>query len=115
MSDCIFCKIINGELPSKKVYEDKNLVVFHDISPKAPVHVLVAPVKHVESIREVEDEDKNLMGELILAIKKIAQKLGIDKSGYKVVINNGQGSGQLVFHLHFHVLGGWGDNPKWNV
>lgn len=115
MSECIFCKVIKGELPSKKVYEDKNLVSFYDISPKAPVHVLVVPVKHVESIREINDEDKNLMGELILAVKKIAQKLGIDKSGYKVVVNNGEGSGQLVFHLHLHLLGGWGKSPGWNV
>jgi len=115
MSDCIFCKIIREELPSKKVYEDKNIVAFHDISPKAPVHVLVVPVKHVESIREIDDEDKNLMGELMLAIKKIAQKLRIDRTGYKVVVNNGQGSGQIVFHLHFHLLGGWRERPKWQV
>lgn len=115
MGDCIFCKIIKGEVPSKKVYEDKNLIAFHDINPKAPVHVLILPVKHIESIREVEDGDKALMGELILAAKKIAQKLGIEKSGYKVVVNNGEGSGQLVFHLHLHLLGGWGKSPKWNV
>ncbi len=115
MSDCLFCKIIKGEIPGKFVYRDEKLVAFHDISPKAPVHVLVVPVKHIESIREVNSEDKELLGDLILGIKNIAQKLGVDKDGYKVVANNGEGSGQLVFHLHFHVLGGWGKSPGWEV
>lgn len=115
MPVCIFCKIIKGELPGKFVYRDGQMAAFHDINPKAPVHVLLMPVKHVESIREINEEDKALLGELILAVKKIAQKLGIDKSGYKVVVNNGQGAGQLVLHLHFHVLGGWSNNPKWEV
>lgn len=115
MSDCIFCKIIKGEIPGKFAYQDAQIVAFQDINPKAPIHVLVVPVKHLESIREINDEDKDLMGELLLKVKKIAQKLGIDKSGYKLVANNGEGAGQLVFHLHFHLLGGWSDNPKWEV
>ncbi len=115
MSDCIFCKIIKGEIPGKFVYKDAQIAAFHDINPKAPIHVLVVPVKHLESIREINDEDKYLMGEVLLKVKNIAQKLGIDKSGYKLISNNGKGAGQLVFHLHFHLLGGWGGNPKWNV
>lgn len=115
MLDCIFCKIIKGEIPGKFVYQDDKMVAFHDITPKAPVHVLVVPVKHLESIREINGEDKELMGELLLGIKKVTEKLGIDKNGYKVVANNGEGSGQLVFHLHFHVLGGWDKSPGWQV
>lgn len=97
------------------MYKDDKMVAFYDINPKAPVHVLVVPVKHVESIREINDEDKNLLGELVLGVKKIAQKLGIDKNGYKVVVNNGEGAGQIVFHLHLHLLGGWGESPGWEV
>lgn len=115
MDTCIFCKVIKGDLPGKFVYQDDKIVAFHDISPKAPVHVLVVPVKHISSLIEVTDEDKNLLGELLLRVKKIAQKLELTKTGYKVVANNGEGSGQLVPHLHFHVLGGWGRSPGWQV
>lgn len=115
MSDCLFCKIIKGELPSKIVYKDDKMVAFHDINPKAPIHVLLVPVKHMGSIIDVTDDDKELLGELTLGIKKIAQKLGIDKNGYKVVANNGAGAGQLVFHLHYHILGGWSKSPGWEV
>ncbi len=115
MIDCIFCKIIKGEIPGKFVYRDAQIAAFHDINPKAPIHVLVLPIKHMESIREINEEDRDLMGELLLKVKNIAQKLGIEKSGYKLVANNGVGAGQLVLHLHFHLLGGWNDNPKWEV
>lgn len=115
MDNCIFCKIIKGEIPSKMIYQDEIVVVFHDISPKAPVHVLVVPKKHVESIIDIGSEDKELMGELMLGVQKVAQKLGLDKSGFKVVVNNGKGAGQIVFHLHLHVLGGWNVNPQWKV
>lgn len=115
MVNCLFCKIIKGEIPGKFVYQDERVVAFHDINPKAPVHILVVPVKHIESINEINGEDKDLMGEILLKVKEIAKKLNIDKSGYKLVANNGKGSGQLVFHLHFHLLGGWIDNPKWEV
>lgn len=115
MSDCLFCKIIKGEIPGKFAYQDSQIVAFHDINPKAPVHVLVVPVKHIESINEINSEDKDLMGELLLKVKELSRKLGIDESGYKLVANNGKAAGQLVFHLHFHLLGGWSDNPKWEV
>jgi len=115
MTDCIFCKIIKGEIPKKFVYKDNDLVAFYDINPKAPVHVLIVPRKHIESLREIKEEDKDLMGKLMLVVKQIAEKLGIAKEGYKVVINNGRVSGQLVFHLHLHLLGGWKDKADWNV
>ncbi|MBI3379294.1 histidine triad nucleotide-binding protein [Candidatus Gottesmanbacteria bacterium] len=115
MTDCIFCKIIKGEIPAKFVYQDELMVGFYDISPKAPVHVLVMPKKHLESLRSVNDGEKDLMGEVILTVHNVAKKLGIDKGGYKVVINNGEGAGQLVFHLHLHLLGGWNKSPGWQV
>ena len=115
MSDCIFCKIIKGQLPAKIVYQDKNIIAFHDIHPKAPVHVLVIPRKHIKSLQEIEETDKNLMGELLLAVKKVAAKLKIKDSGFKLVINNGEDSGQLVFHLHLHLLGGWKKKSHWKV
>lgn len=107
MNDCIFCKIIKGEIPSKKVYEDNNIIAFDDISPKADVHILVVPKKHIGSLIEINQSDKDLLGDLMLKISGIAKKIGLDKGGYKVIANNGSGSGQIVFHLHFHLLGGW--------
>ncbi len=115
MSDCLFCKIIKGEIPGKFVYKDERVVAFSDINPKAPVHILVLPVKHIESVNEISNNDKDLMGELLLKVKEIARKLGIDKSGYKLIANNGKGAGQLIFHLHFHLLGGWNEKPEWEV
>jgi histidine triad (HIT) family protein len=114
MDSCLFCKIIKGEIPSRSVYKDDNLVAFYDINPKAPVHVLIVPVKHLQSLKEVEEKDKDLLGDLLLAVKNIAEKLGISQ-GYKVVINNGPLSGQIIFHLHLHLLGGWEDKADWNV
>ena len=115
MQDCLFCKIINGEISGKFVYKDKTLVAFYDINPKAPVHVLVVPVKHLRSLQDIKEDDEKLLGQLMLAVQKIAQKLGIAADGYKVVINNGQASGQLVFHLHVHLLGGWKKSIHWVV
>lgn len=115
MNGCIFCKIIKGEIPGKFIYRDDEIVAFHDINPKAPVHVLVVPKKHLESLRAVEEEDKQLLGKLMHSVKIIAEKLGIAQKGYKVVINNGEDSGQLVFHLHMHVLGGWRGPKSWEV
>ena len=116
MENCIFCKIINGELPSKKVFEDERIIAFYDIAPKADVHVLILPKRHISSLIEVGDEDRELMGELLYRTAGIARKLGIDKDGYKVVVNNGRGSGQIVFHLHLHLLGGWKRSAEgWKV
>ena len=113
--DCIFCKIIRGEIPGKFVYRDTQVVAFYDISPKAPVHVLIVPVSHIPSLIEVTETEKELLGTLLLKVQEIAKKLGIALSGYKVVVNNGESAGQLVFHLHLHLLGGWKKSPGWEV
>lgn len=115
MKDCLFCKIISGEIPSSRVYEDAGVLVFKDIHPKAPVHVLVVPKIHIESLRSVTIKDQKLLGNALLTIQKVGKQLGIAENGYKVIANNGRDSGQLVFHLHFHVLGGWSKNPEWEV
>ncbi|MBI3385049.1 histidine triad nucleotide-binding protein [Candidatus Gottesmanbacteria bacterium] len=109
---CIFCKIIKGELPTTKVYEDDEMIVFKDIAPKAPVHVLVVPKIHFASLNEAKEEKEKLLGKLLLKTRDIAKTLGISKSGYKVIINNGAGSGQVVFHLHLHLIGGWKEGAK---
>lgn len=106
MSDCLFCKIIEGEIPSTKVYEDEKILAFKDINPSAPVHILVIPKKHIESIQDIQEEDMALMGYLHLKIKDIAKSLGVDTEGYRIISNVGENGGQLVQHLHFHLLGG---------
>lgn len=100
-NDCIFCKIINGDFSTEFVYENEYCVVFKDINPKAPVHLLVVPRVHVESLNELED--KNLMGELLMAVKETTKKIGL--KSYRVQINTGKEAGQEVFHLHIHILG----------
>lgn len=104
MSDCIFCKIVRGEIPAKKVHEDENFMVFHDIHPKAKVHVLVIPKKHIESLAHLSEQDSDLIAKLTLTLPKIAKQLGLD-SGFRTVINTGKDGGQEVFHLHYHLLG----------
>ena len=104
MADCIFCMIANHEIPSNVVYEDDKLICFHDLEPQAPVHVLVIPKKHIESLDDVKEEDKELMGHIMVTIKKIAAKLELE-NGYRVVSNNGEDALQTVKHLHFHILG----------
>ena len=106
MEDCLFCKIIKGEIPSTKVYEDEFVYAFKDINPEAPVHILVVPKKHIESGNGIEEVDENIMGKIFLAIKKIAKEQGVAQSGYRVVSNCGKDAGQTVMHLHFHILGG---------
>ncbi len=99
--NCIFCKIINGDFNTEFVYENDYVVVFNDINPKAPIHMLVVPKVHVESLNELED--KNLMGELLMAVKETTKKIGL--KSYKTLINTGKEAGQEVFHLHIHILG----------
>lgn len=99
--DCIFCKIANGDFNTKFVYENDYVVVFNDINPKAPVHLLVVPREHVASLNELED--KNLMAELLSAVKETTKKIGL--KSYKILINTGKDAGQEVFHLHVHILG----------
>ncbi len=102
MSDCIFCKIANKEIPSDLVYENDYIAAFNDINPAAPVHVLVIPKKHIESLNNLED--KNLMAELLSGVKEVTKKLGI--TDYRTVINTGKGAGQEVFHIHLHIISG---------
>lgn len=105
-ADCIFCKIVAGQIPSTKVYEDDDVVAFHDIYPQAPVHVLVIPKQHLESVANLGDGDDRLLGRLFHSIQEVVQTTGIAGSGYRVSTNTGKDSGQVVFHLHFHVMGG---------
>ena len=106
MSDCLFCKIASGNIPCNKVYEDENFLAFHDINPKAPVHVLVIPKHHLASLNDAKDHDVGLLGSLMDTTRKVAKELGIDNPGYRVIINVGEGGGQEVFHIHVHILGG---------
>ena len=106
MEDCIFCKIAKGEIPSEFVYETPNLVVIRDIHPQAPVHLLVLPKKHIASLAHTSEEDAALLGELLRAAARAAELSGIDKDGYRVVVNTGRHGAQSVPHLHLHVLGG---------
>lgn len=104
--DCIFCKIIRKEAESTILFEDDDLIVFKDINPKAPVHVLVVPKKHIDSLSTVQAEDTELLGKVLNRAAQVAKENGIDQSGYKVVTNVGEDGGQIVQHLHFHVVGG---------
>jgi len=104
--DCIFCKIVEGILPSRKVYEDEEIVAFHDIEPLAPVHLLVIPKRHIPSLEAATAEDAELLGRLMLAAQRVAREAGLADKGYRVATNTGPDAGQLVFHLHLHVLGG---------
>lgn len=106
MDDCLFCRIVNREIPSKIAYEDDLVLGFYDIEPKAPVHVLLIPKVHISSFNELGDEHSSLMGHLTGLIPVVADKLGIKESGYRVVVNCGRDSGQEVAHLHYHILGG---------
>ncbi len=106
MSDCLFCKIASGEIPCTKVFSNKNIVAFRDISPQAPSHILVIPRRHIAGLPDLNIEDEKLAGELICSAVKIAAQEGLDPSGYRFVINNGEDGGQTVGHLHLHILGG---------
>mgnify|MGYP004596075927 FL=1 len=106
MENCIFCKIINGEIPSEKVYEDDSVLAFKDINPAAPIHILVIPKKHIESLLKLQDEDMELVGKLHKVINKLAKQLDIEKEGFRVIVNCGKDAGQEVMHLHYHVLAG---------
>ena len=104
MSDCLFCKIIAGEIPSQKVYEDADCLAFKDIRPSAPVHILLIPKKHIASLQDLSADDAALMGKLMLTVPKIAHDNGLS-GGFKTQINTGVMGGQEVFHLHIHIMG----------
>jgi histidine triad (HIT) family protein len=103
---CLFCKIATGEIPAKIALENDHVVAFHDIHPVAPAHVLVIPREHIASIHEATPAHAALLGELMLAGRKVAEDLGLHETGYRLVMNTGQDAGQSVFHVHLHVLGG---------
>lgn len=102
--DCVFCKIAAGEIPTEKIYEDEDIIAFNDLDPQAPIHFLVIPKKHITSLESVEESDSELLGQIMLAIQKLAKDNNLE--GYRVVTNIGEDGGQTVPHLHFHVLGG---------
>lgn len=106
MNDCLFCKIAAGKIPSDKVAETDTLFAFNDINPKAPVHILIITKKHIESTLGLDEEDRELMGDILMLASRIAKDKGIDKSGFRIVTNIGSDGGQTVFHIHFHLLGG---------
>lgn len=106
MSDCIFCKIVEGIIPSTKVYESANVLAFRDIMPAAPVHILVIPKRHIPTMNDVLPEDGGLIAELVQTAASLAKEEGIDESGYRLINNCNADGGQTAYHLHFHLLGG---------
>jgi histidine triad (HIT) family protein len=104
--NCIFCKIIEKKMPSKIIHEDEYTVAFEDINPQSPVHSLIVPKKHIADIHSITVADRELIGHLFFVARAIASRLGLENSGYRMVINNGRGAGQTVFHLHLHLLAG---------
>lgn len=112
MDNCIFCKIVKGEIPSEKVYEDEKVYAFKDINPAAPIHVLVIPKEHYENVLDVKPENKEIFADIFEAINKIAKQLGIEEDGFRVITNCGKDAGQEVMHLHFHMLAGGKMGPK---
>ena len=105
MEDCIFCKIIAGEIPSNKVYEDERVLVFHDINPMAPVHLLVIPKQHICGANEINENNSGIVSHIFEVARKVAEEFHLD-NGYRIVTNVGNDAGQTVHHLHFHILGG---------
>jgi len=105
-SDCIFCKIVNGEIPSEKVYEDDEVYAFRDINPCAPVHILIVPKRHIPRVTDLREEDAALAGRMLLTANRLAAREGIAEPGFRTVFNCNAGAGQEVFHIHLHLIGG---------
>ena len=106
MKDCLFCKIAGGEIKSGIVYMDDKVCAFNDINPRAPVHILIVPKKHIEGVTSLEDEDREIIGHILLVAKRLAMEKSIFETGFRVLVNSGANAGQVVEHLHFHLLGG---------
>jgi histidine triad (HIT) family protein len=104
--DCIFCRIVAGQIPARVVHEDEDTLAFHDTDPRAPVHVLVIPRRHIPSVNDVSDADAGVMGALFAAARLVAESQGVAEGGYRLVVNTGADAGQSVHHIHMHVLGG---------
>lgn len=111
MTDCIFCKIVQGDIPSNKLYEDDEIIAFHDIRPIAPVHFMLVPKTHVDSLADCSEQHQDLLGRMLLLGPKLARDQGLD-GGFRTMINTGKGGGQEVFHLHIHIFGGGSHLPK---
>lgn len=106
MTDCLFCKIRDGDIPCDKVYENDDVIAFRDVNPQAPTHILIVPHKHIATINDLEDEDKDIVGQMLLAAQDIAGYEGIAEDGYRLVMNCNARAGQTVFHIHLHLMGG---------
>ena len=106
MDDCVFCKIVTGKVPSKTVYQDEEILAFHDIHPMAPTHILIIPKKHISSLAELPDEESCLIGDMAKVANRLAKEAGIAERGYRLVVSSGKEGGQVVPHLHMHLLGG---------
>jgi len=107
VNDCIFCQIAHGQTDTDILFQTGTLVVFKDIHPHAPVHLLIVPKKHIRSVNDLSEADKEILGELIVVAKKMARDHGVSESGYKLLFNVERGGGQVIFHLHLHLIGGW--------
>jgi histidine triad (HIT) family protein len=110
MGDCIFCRIVAGQIPCRKIYEDDDVLAFHDIHPAAPVHFMIIPKGHVASLEDCDESRRTLLGNILLLAPRLAREQGLT-DGFRTVINTGRGGGQEVFHLHVHVIGGGGPRP----
>ncbi len=106
-TSCVFCQIVRGEKPAEIVYQDESMIAFKDIHPHAPVHLLIVPRKHIRSVNDLTDEDKGIIAEMIFRAKALAGETAISRSGYKILFNVERGGGQVIFHLHMHLIGGW--------
>jgi histidine triad (HIT) family protein len=106
MDTCIFCKIVNHQMPAKIIFEDEQILAFHDINPQAPVHILVIPKLHISKVSDITLKDRELVGKIIFQATELARNFKIDQSGFRLVFNNGREGGQAVYHIHLHLLGG---------
>ncbi|WP_022846210.1 MULTISPECIES: histidine triad nucleotide-binding protein [unclassified Desulfurobacterium] len=103
---CIFCKIVNREIPAKIVYEDEKVMAFHDINPQAPVHILIIPKEHIPTVNDLEENHRELIGHIFLVARKIAKEMGFDEKGYRILVNCNRDGGQEIYHIHFHLFAG---------
>lgn len=106
-NDCLFCKIANGQMDTDFLYENDRLVVFRDINPHAPVHLLIVPKRHIRSVNDLTEDDHAILAEMIMTAGRMARSENVDQSGYKLLFNVEKGGGQVIFHLHLHLMGGW--------
>ncbi len=105
--DCLFCKISHGKTSTEILYENDTLVVFRDINPAAPIHLLIVPKRHIRGVNDLTEADQPILSEMVMVAKEMAAQQGVDKSGYRLFINVERGGGQVIFHLHMHLIGGW--------